>query len=56
MLGAREQPIQNMMLFDGEESRGEVYALMPFFAAGVAEAKARSPSVLDRDREVISLA
>jgi len=56
VLGAREQPIQNMMLFDGEESRGEVYALMPFFAAGVAEAKARSPSVLDRDREVISLA
>jgi ubiquitin-like 1-activating enzyme E1 A len=31
VLGAREQPIQNLMLFDGEESAGPVYALHPIF-------------------------
>lgn len=29
VLGNREQPIQNLMLFDGEESVGPVYALHP---------------------------
>ncbi|KAI9818543.1 MAG: hypothetical protein M1827_000602 [Pycnora praestabilis] len=33
VLGQREQPIQNFVLFDGEESRGPVYALHPIFAA-----------------------
>lgn len=32
VLGQREQPIQNLMLFDGEESAGPVYALHPIFA------------------------
>ncbi|KAJ4324141.1 E1 ubiquitin-activating protein aos1 [Neodidymelliopsis sp. IMI 364377] len=32
VLGQREQPIQNLMLFDGEESSGPVYALHPIFA------------------------
>ncbi|KAH7074587.1 hypothetical protein BKA63DRAFT_316490 [Paraphoma chrysanthemicola] len=31
VLGHREQPIQNLMLFDGEESAGPVYALHPIF-------------------------
>jgi ubiquitin-like 1-activating enzyme E1 A len=31
VLGCREQPIQNLMLFDGEESAGPVYALHPIF-------------------------
>ncbi|KAL5121699.1 E1 ubiquitin-activating protein aos1 [Pleosporales sp. CAS-2024a] len=31
VLGNREQPIQNLMLFDGEESSGPVYALHPIF-------------------------
>lgn len=31
VLGQREQPIQNFLLFDGEESRGPVYALHPIF-------------------------
>jgi ubiquitin-like 1-activating enzyme E1 A len=31
VLGNREQPIQNLMLFDGEESAGPVYALHPIF-------------------------
>jgi ubiquitin-like 1-activating enzyme E1 A len=31
VLGQREQPIQNLMLFDGEESAGPVYALHPIF-------------------------
>lgn len=29
VLGKREQPIQNLMLFDGEESVGPIYALHP---------------------------
>ena len=29
VLGQREQPIQNFLLFDGEESKGPVYALHP---------------------------
>lgn len=31
VLGHREQPIQNLMLFDGEESAGPVYTLHPIF-------------------------
>jgi ubiquitin-like 1-activating enzyme E1 A len=31
VLGKREQPIQNLMLFDGEECAGPVYALHPIF-------------------------
>lgn len=31
VLGQREQPIQNLMLFDGEECSGPVYALHPIF-------------------------
>lgn len=31
VLGKREQPIQNLMLFDGEESAGPIYALHPIF-------------------------
>ncbi|MCJ1470508.1 hypothetical protein MMC07_009154 [Pseudocyphellaria aurata] len=31
VLGQREQPIQNLLLFDGEDSRGPVYALHPIF-------------------------
>lgn len=31
VLGQREQPIQNLMLFDAEESLGPIYALHPIF-------------------------
>ncbi|CAD6592051.1 MAG: hypothetical protein ASARMPREDX12_005590 [Alectoria sarmentosa] len=31
VLGQREQPIQNFLLFNGEESKGPVYALHPVF-------------------------
>ncbi|KAF2639047.1 hypothetical protein P280DRAFT_403849 [Massarina eburnea CBS 473.64] len=31
VLGKREQPIQNLMLFDGEDCTGPVYALHPIF-------------------------
>ena len=31
VLGQREQPIQNFVLFDGEESKAPVYALHPVF-------------------------
>ena len=31
VLCQREQPIQNFLLFDGEESKGPVYALHPIF-------------------------
>lgn len=33
VLGGREQPIQNMMFFDGEESEGRIYALVPIISA-----------------------
>ena len=33
VLGQREQPIQNFLLFDGEESKGPVYALHPIIAS-----------------------
>lgn len=36
VLGKREQPIQNLLLFDGEESKGPVYALHPIFDDPVA--------------------
>ncbi|KAL9102949.1 MAG: hypothetical protein Q9163_001975 [Psora crenata] len=31
VLGQREQPIQNFLLFDGEKSKGPVYAMHPIF-------------------------
>ena len=31
VLGQREQPIQNFLLFDGEESKGPIFALHPIF-------------------------
>ncbi|MCJ1476901.1 hypothetical protein MMC13_005570 [Lambiella insularis] len=31
VVGGKEQPIQNLLLFDGEESKGPVYALHPIF-------------------------
>ena len=33
VLGQREQPIQNFLLFDGEESKGPVYALHPLISS-----------------------
>ncbi|KAF2086972.1 hypothetical protein K490DRAFT_66284 [Saccharata proteae CBS 121410] len=36
VLGQREQPIQNLLLFDGEESQGPVYPMHPIFAPPVA--------------------
>ena len=31
VLGQREQPLQNLLLFDGEEFKGPIYSLHPFF-------------------------
>jgi ubiquitin-like 1-activating enzyme E1 A len=31
VLGQREQPLQNCLLFDGEEFKGPIYSLHPFF-------------------------
>ncbi|KAL6708210.1 E1 ubiquitin-activating protein aos1 [Coniothyrium glycines] len=57
VLGQREQPIQNLMLFDGEESAGPVYTLHPIFPDTVmpilpgvpvaAPVAASAPVVLD---------
>ncbi|KAF2142786.1 uncharacterized protein K452DRAFT_225717 [Aplosporella prunicola CBS 121167] len=33
VLGKREQPIQNLLLFDGEESKAPVYAMHPIFTS-----------------------
>ncbi|KAL9063832.1 MAG: hypothetical protein Q9157_008068 [Trypethelium eluteriae] len=35
VLGKREQPLQNFSLFDGEESKGPIYALHPIFTADI---------------------
>lgn len=35
VLGMRQQPIQNLVLFDGEESKGPIYALHPIFEDGL---------------------
>jgi len=50
VLGNREQPIQNMLLFDAEESLAPVYALYPVYAVpdgGMRQTKAMSPTVLN---------
>ncbi|KZF19181.1 hypothetical protein L228DRAFT_241853 [Xylona heveae TC161] len=60
VLGQREQPIQNLLLFDGEESRGPVYALHPIFPtldAAAVPAPAAAPTtapapVLDTPSQV----
>jgi ubiquitin-like 1-activating enzyme E1 A len=31
VIGGKEQPIQNLLLFDGEESKGPIYAMHPIF-------------------------
>ncbi|KAF2676783.1 hypothetical protein K458DRAFT_321348 [Lentithecium fluviatile CBS 122367] len=43
ILGKREQPIQNLMLFDGEECAGPVYALHPIFPDNPIPAVAAMP-------------
>jgi hypothetical protein len=35
VLGKREQPIQNMVLFDGEDFSAPIYALHPIFDDGL---------------------
>ena len=39
VLGGREQPIQNMLLFDGEACLAPVYALYPIVPTTAVEAK-----------------
>ena len=36
VLGQREQPLQNFLLFDGEELKGPIYSLHPFFPETLA--------------------
>jgi ubiquitin-like 1-activating enzyme E1 A len=36
VLSAREQPLQNMLLFDGEKMLGPIYSLHPFFPEDLA--------------------
>lgn len=36
VLSAREQPLQNLLLFDGEKSEAPIYPLHPFFPSQVA--------------------
>ncbi|KAJ5610140.1 SUMO activating enzyme [Penicillium lagena] len=44
VLSAREQPLQNLLLFDGDRSIGPIYSLHPFFPP-VMEALAAVPPV-----------
>ena len=43
VLGKREQPIQNMILFDGEEYQAPMYALHPIFNDGMDALVAAQP-------------
>ncbi|KOS41854.1 hypothetical protein ACN38_g7269 [Penicillium nordicum] len=43
VLSAREQPLQNMLLFDGEKSVGPIYSLHPFFPDAGVEMAAVPP-------------
>jgi ubiquitin-like 1-activating enzyme E1 A len=43
VLSAREQPLQNMLLFDGEKSVGPIYSLHPFFPDDGADMAAVPP-------------
>lgn len=40
MLGAREQPLQNFVVFDGDDVKGVVYSLFTDMAEGLREAGA----------------
>ncbi|CAG8894875.1 unnamed protein product [Penicillium egyptiacum] len=43
VLSAREQPLQNMLLFDGDKSVGPIYSLHPFFPDDGVEMAAVPP-------------
>ncbi|KAJ6010453.1 DNA damage tolerance protein rad31 [Penicillium sp. IBT 35674x] len=46
VLSAREQPLQNMLLFDGDKNVGPIYPLHPFFPADMnVEALAAVPPI-----------
>ncbi|KAE8382085.1 hypothetical protein BDV26DRAFT_254309 [Aspergillus bertholletiae] len=45
VLSAREQPIQNLLLFDGEKSLAPIYPLHPFFPPEVENAMPAIPPV-----------
>ena len=53
VLGQREQPIQNFLLFDGEESKGPVYALHPIFPEMGISVSAPAPVTLDTGALVV---
>ncbi|KAI9924404.1 hypothetical protein ASPWEDRAFT_47952 [Aspergillus wentii DTO 134E9] len=43
VLSSREQPLQNMLLFDGEKSAAPIYPLHPFFPPETAAPSATAP-------------
>lgn len=45
VLGQREQPLQNLCIFDGEESKGPVYALHPIYSPGFDPTAVPVPSM-----------
>ena len=48
VLSAREQPLQNLLLFDGEKFEAPIYSLHPFFPSGTgADSLAAIPPVTD---------
>ncbi|CAG8036568.1 unnamed protein product [Penicillium salamii] len=61
VLSAREQPLQNILLFDGEKMVGPIYPLHPFFPEDLAGAgmaavpPARNPVTVPVNGEVVSL-
>ena len=56
VIGQREQPIQNFLLFDGEESKGPVYALHPVFEGdGLLDPSMALPMTVPPVNEVIDL-
>jgi ubiquitin-like 1-activating enzyme E1 A len=46
VLGAREQPLQNLLLFDGEKNVSPIYPLHPIFPLKIEDMAAKvSPTV-----------
>ncbi|KAL9093284.1 MAG: hypothetical protein Q9165_004025 [Trypethelium subeluteriae] len=52
VLGKREQPLQNFSLFDGEESKGPVYALHPIFTTDIDPTAVPMPAAPATDVQI----
>jgi hypothetical protein len=54
VLGKREQPIQNLVLFDGEEYQAPMYSLHPIFNDGLDAMVTGDPNAMSVDGSLTS--